>query len=293
MANRFLAWYRRYYLLLNIPVLLLLTEVVLVVVDPVHSGPTDLDTALTRLETHPPGAGPTILLLGNSGIRLGIDEDELERALGAAGHPARVYNFGLVSGRIDDAVSAAKLVVSGKLHPTIAVIGVNPFLVDDRINPDSLLPWVKRRSPYLFFYRSILRGRIKKILRRHVADTEIQGFARDVGVETFLHEFAHRSVEDFTLLDQLPELITWLRGQGVETYAIVLPMSADGTKRLDNYAVLMKALRDRVPPNSLDLAEAYPPEAFKDVGHLSAAGDKDMTSKVATWLAALPELHHQ
>lgn len=292
MARRFLAWYRKYYLLVNLPVLFALLEVVLVITDPAHRYATDLDVSLSILHTSPPGNDPTVLLLGNSGIRLGVDEAQLAGALSTPGHPVRVYNFGVSSGRADDAFQVAKLLVEGepKLKPAMVVLGVNAFLVDDHINPDSRFPWVKRRSPYIFYHRSLLRGMLKKVLRRRIKDTQMQQYAQEAGVQTFLHEFEHRPVSEFSLLDDVPELVAWLEAHGIPTYVVVLPMSPDGTSKLDNYATLMQAIRSKLPAKRLDLADAFPAASFKDVGHLNEAGRAQMTTKVATWLKTLPEM---
>jgi len=109
---RFFHWYRRYYLLVNLPVLLLVTELVMTRIDILRRSPSSFDTALARLDASPPGNAPTVVLLGNSATLLGMDEAQLEQSLASSGRPMRVYNFGLAAARIDDTFEVAKLLLA-------------------------------------------------------------------------------------------------------------------------------------------------------------------------------------
>jgi hypothetical protein len=298
VAGRFLPWYRRYYLLINLPVLFLVTELALAHYDVARRQPSTLDVALAHLEASPPGAAPVLLLVGNSGTLFGIDEDQLAQALARPEFPLRVYNFGLAAARIDDTFELIKLLLARGIKPTAVVLGVNPFLVDDHAISDSLFPWLSRTTPYLYFHRSRLRGLLKKLLRDSVDNPEDFGLRgtnlvqteaqREFGAQAFLREFAHRPVDDFPLLAQLPELLAWLDHQRIPTYVVVLPLSPDGTRRLDTYAPLMAALRSKLPADRLDLADAYPYGVFKDVGHLNALGRQQLTAQLAAWLKTRP-----
>jgi hypothetical protein len=299
VASRFLGWYRRYYLLINVPVLFLIAEIAMAHFDVARRTPSSLEVALAHLDASPPGDAPVVLLLGNSGTLFGIDEDQLEHALARPGRQLRVYNFGLAAARIDDTLKLAELLLARGVKPGAVVLGVNPFLIDDHVNSDSLFPWLHRTTPYVYFHRSRLRGLLKQLLRSSMDNPEDFGLRgtnmvqtaaqREFGAEAFLREFAHRPVEDFPLLDQLSEFLAWLAKQGIATYVVVLPLSPDGTSRLDTYAPLMAALRRKLPPDNLDLADAYPYAVFNDVGHLSPVGRQQMTARLATWLQTRPE----
>lgn len=297
---RFFHWYRRYYLLVNLPVLLLVTELVMTRIDILRRSPSSFDTALARLDASPPGNAPTVVLLGNSATLLGMDEAQLEQSLASSGRPMRVYNFGLAAARIDDTFEVAKLLLAKGVKPKLVVLGVNPFLIDDRVNSDSRFPWLHRTTPYLYFHRSRLRSMLKKLLRSSVDNPEELGLAgtnivqtraqREFGVEAFAREFDHRPIDDFPLLDQLPAFLHWLSRNGIASYVVLLPLSPDGKARLSNYRELMAALKNKLPPNFLDLVDKYDYSAFADVGHVNAIGRKQMTAAIAAWLEALPEV---
>jgi hypothetical protein len=300
MARRFLAWYRRFYLVLNLPVLFVITELVMMRIDIVRRVPNDLDVALGHLKSAPPGDAPVLVLLGNSATRSGIDEGQLERSLARSGHPMRVYNFGLAAARIDDTLEMTRRLLGMGVKPKLAVLGVNPFLIDDRVNSDSRFPWLRRTTPYLYFHRSRLRGMLKKLLRSSMDNPQDFGLAgtnavqtgaqREFGAEAFVREFGNRPIDDFPRLDQVPEFLDWLESHGIATCVVVLPLSPDGKARLSNYPELIAALKDKLAPTSLDLVDAYPYTSFADVGHVNAAGRKQMTDDLATWLQTKPEV---
>jgi hypothetical protein len=295
MARAFLAWYRRYYLLVNLPVLFLISDYVAMRLDLVRFKANDLADAYTRLHADPPQDTPVLLLLGNSGIRQDVDEAQLEQVLGRPDHPVRVYNFGLSAARVDDTFELARQLRSQGLKPTAVVLGLNAFLIDDQVNPDSRFPWLHRTTPYLYFHRSILRELIKRVFRGgmeragefELGRTEgVQTAAqREFAVDSFLHEFEHRSM-DYPLLDKVPELLSWLDTQGIPAYVVVLPISPDGAGRLTSFPSLIAAVRSKAPPGSLDLTERFPYTVFKDVGHVNAAGRKQVTAEIAAWLQA-------
>src|SRR5689334_7900565 len=140
MASAFLAWYRRYYLLVNLPVLFLIADLAVARLDPVRYKVNDLANADARLRDHPPGDAPVVLLVGNSGVQQAVDADQLEQALGRPDRPIRAYNFGLSSARIDDVAELARRLLAQGLRTRAVVLGLNPFLVDDHINSDSRFP---------------------------------------------------------------------------------------------------------------------------------------------------------
>lgn len=289
MARAFLAWYRRYYLLVNVPLLFLIADAVVARLDLARFKVNDLENELAHVRSHPVDGKPLLLLLGNSGTRQAVDEDQLEQALGRPDRPVRVYNFGLSSARISDTFELAKRLFAQGLKPTAVVLGLNPFLIDDHINPDSRFPWQHGWTPYLYFHRSILRELVKKGPRvlgnlQRYADGPPTAAQRTFAVDGFLHEFAHRPVE-FPLLGQIGELLAWLRQQGVATYVVVLPLSPDGA-RLDTFPALVAAVRSQAPPGSLDLAERYPYTMFADIGHVTPTARKTVTTEVAAWLQA-------
>ncbi|HEU4731755.1 MAG TPA: hypothetical protein VFT22_27855 [Kofleriaceae bacterium] len=288
MASSFLAWYRRCYLLINVPLLFLIANFVVARLDLARFKVNDLEIADARLRAYPPEGKPVLLLVGNSGMREAVDEAQLETALGAPDHPIRVYNYGLSSARISDVFELTRRLLGSGLKPTAVVLGLNPFLIDDHVNPDSRFPWNHSPMPYLYAHRSILRELAKKGSRRmsdphRYADAPPTPAQRAFAVDGFLHEFDHRPI-DYPLLDQVPEFLAWLRDQGIAVHVIVLPLSPDGAK-LSNFHELVAAVRSKAPPGSLDLAERYPYTMFADIGHVTATARKQITVEVAGWLA--------
>lgn len=292
--TRFWGWYRKYFLLLNLPVLLLLTELVLVGLDPAHRGAFDLDLALDEaFHGDPPNGAPVVLLVGNSSTRMGFDRAQLGRELSHAGHPVKAYNFGLGAARIDDTRALTELVFARGLKPKLVVLGVNLFLVDPQLNSDSRFPWGVRRSPYLFFHRSHLRKKIKRLIRRTpgvddlgipTGDVVLTDRQREDARRAFNGEFGHRKADDLTLISEIPEYLAWLAAQGIAAEVVIMPLNPDCTGRLDEYAAMSAALKAALPPGALDLGNAYPPELFLDAGHLNATGRAKLTTQVAKWI---------
>lgn len=302
-------WYRRYYLLVNVPLLFALLELVLVHVDLVHRWPfddkDDLTKAFTTYGAHPPpAAAPVLLLLGNSATDRAFDAPTIESAL--ADTPARdlrVYNFGLKGSRIDDMFEFVDLIEARGIHPTYVVLGVNPYLIDYEVNVDSLYPWLERRTPYLYFHRSRIRTKmwfwLSKVVLGHkketpadrvdeVADPTARIPAK--AIPDFLTEFEHRPADDYPLLERVPEFVSWLESKGIRAYVVIMPMADVGTSRLDTYPELIGAIRDHVPAGSLDLSkmpDKFPNEVFSDVAHPNKAGRAVMTQELITWLRTL------
>jgi hypothetical protein len=305
----FFAWYRRYYLLVNLPVLLLLTELALVRFDLVNHLPfkdsNDLAAAFARLDARPPNGEPTLVLLGNSAIREGGDQVAIERSLSRPGHPLRAFNFGLSAARLDAQPPVVEALAARGLRPQVALLGVNVCLVDDQVNQDTVYPWVRRSAPYLFFHRSRIRTALdrsaryltaspqrKKDLRarwdsraqfkfnRPPSAVEFKGF-----VDKFVAEFGQRGPGDYPFVEELPGFLAWLEKRGIEPYVVLLPINPAGAGRIRTYRPLMAAIRAKLPPErTLDLADAYPADLFFDMGHVNSAGRLRLTEEVVSWL---------
>jgi hypothetical protein len=303
----FLAWYRRYYLLVNLPVLFLITELVLTKVDLVHRPPfdekDDLAKGMTKYNARPPAPGDDVLLLlGNSATDRGFDPDAIEKALG---NPhLRVFNFGLKAARVDDQLALLDFLDARGIHAKYVVVGVNPYLVDDLVAPDTLYPWLDRRTPYVYFHRSRIRTKLWRWVKRVAGIDRKQSVDKDdvpgadarineAAFKAFVTEFDHRPADDFPMIGDLGELADRLGKRGITTYMVILPLAASGVARIDNYRPLLAALRAAVPAGSLDLADQYSrftDDMFYDVGHSNAAGRVALTLAIIPWLAAKKEL---
>jgi hypothetical protein len=297
----FLAWYRRYYLLVNLPVLFLVTELALTRMDLVHRWPfnekDDLVKSLAIYATRPPPADAKVmLLLGNSATDRGLDAPAIERAIG---DPAlRVYNFGLKGARLDDQFALLDLVFERGIKPSYVVLGVNTYLIDHQVVVDSTYPWLERRTPYVYFYRSRIRTklwrwmkslvglekhRLAKVLEGDVPD----GRTPETAIQTFVDEFDHRPPSDYPMIDRLPELVDRLAARGVRTYVVLFPMAASGTSRIAEFDALLAAIKAKTPSDTLDLSHAperFTDDLFYDVGHTNRAGRVALTAAVIPWL---------
>lgn len=312
----FLAWYRRHYLLLNLPLLLILTDVVMVRFDVANHLPfndaNDLTAAFRRLDASPPGGAPTVLLIGNSAIREGVDQAIVEKALQHAEDPFRVYNFGISAARLVDQYSVLDMIEKRGVKPKAIVLGVNPFLIDDEVNPDSVYPWLTRMSPYIYFHRSRFRTFVSRGWRyltsskserkelserwdvrpqfkynKPPTDKEFAGFQQKLA-----EEFKGRPADSFPLVPELPHMISKLHEQGIAVYVVLLPVNPAGTSKVKEVPPLIDAMRAALPPeNTLDLAQAFGPELFYDMGHVNASGRERLTREVSTWLAQKKEFH--
>lgn len=294
-GSPFAAWYRRYYLLVNLPVLLIATELALSRLDPVNrSHGSNLDRAVERYRASPPGAAPVLLVVGNSVVRSGIDQDAVERGLASRGG-WRVYNFGLNTARFDDEVALLDDLARRGIAPKAILLGVNLYSIRD-VPSDSRYPWHRRRSPYLFFHRAYLLGGIQDRLTQLIAPRPARPYAQfanavltaeelDAQARTFIDQFAHRGAADFPLLDQLPVLLHRAADLGIRVHAVLLPMNPIATGSAE-YPSLVAAIRDRLPAGSLDLtADGYSKDLFDDVGHLDEAGRRRLTARITDWLA--------
>lgn len=310
----FLAWYRRHYLLLNLPLLLILTDVAMVRLDVANRLPfndaNDLTAAFRRLDASPPGASPTVLLIGNSAIREGVDQAIVEKALQRAEDPFRVYNFGISAARLVDQYAVLDLIEKRGVKPKVVVLGVNPFLIDDEVNPDSVYPWLTRMSPYVYFHRSRFRTFISRGWRyvtsskserkeldarwdkrpqfkynKPPTDKEFAGFQQKLA-----EEFKGRPADSFPLVPELPQMISKLHEQGIAVYVVLLPVNPAGTSKVKEVPPLIDAMRAALPPeNTLDLAQSFGPELFYDMGHVNGAGRERLTREVSAWLAQKKE----
>lgn len=306
----FWGWYRRYYLLLNLPLLFVLTELALVQLDPVHRWPfnekDDLAKGLTAYEARPPAPGDEImLLLGNSATDRGMDAEAIERGLGKP--HLRVYNFGLKGARIDDQFELLKYLRARGIVPRYVVLGVNTYLIDDEVNADTLYPWLHRTTPYIYFHRSRIRTKLWRWIKSVVGLEKAKAKKPDKdegdttqrtpesAVKAFLGEFQGRAPDDFPLIARVPELATTLSAQGITPYVILLPMAPTGTTRLVSFFPLITAMRRALPPASLDLtlSSAYGDELFYDVGHPNHDGKIAITKAITAWLASRPELQRR
>jgi hypothetical protein len=294
-GSGFAAWYRRYYLLVNLPALLIATELVASRVDPVNrSHASNLDRAIERYRASPPSGARAgvMLIVGNSVVRSGIDQDAVERGLPGGW---RVYNFGLNTARLDDEVALLDDLQRHGIAPTAILVGVNLYSIRD-VPSDSRYPWHRRRSPYVLFHREYLWGGIKDRLTQLIAPRPARPYAQfanavltpeelDAQAHTFIGQFAHRAAADFPLLDQLPVLLRWTADRGIRVHVVVLPMNPIATGFAE-YPALVAAIRDRIPAGSLDLTgDDYPRDQFDDVGHLDEAGRRRLTARIVDWLA--------
>lgn len=290
----FAAWYRRYYLLVNLPALLIATELVMTRIDPVNRAHgSNLDRAMERYRASPPGSARAgvMLILGNSVVRSGIDQDAVERGLPGW----RIYNFGLNTARLDDEVALLAYVQAHGIAPQAILVGINLYSIRD-VPSDSRYPWHRRRSPYVFFHREFLWGGIKDRLTQRIAPRPARPYAQfanavltpeelDVQAHTFIGQFAHHTADDFPLLDQLAVLLRRIADRGIRVHVVLLPMNPIATGFAE-YPALVAAIRARVPAGSLDLTgEAYPRALFDDVGHLNEAGRRQLTARIVDWLA--------
>jgi hypothetical protein len=310
-SRRWLDWYRRYYLLVNLPVLLLVTELVVSRLDLVHRFPfndkDDLAKAFTSFDAQPPKPDDHVmLLLGNSATDRGFDPRALEQAIG---NPhLRIYNFGLKAARLDDERGLLALLRARGITPRFVVLGINPYLIDDVVNSDTLYPWLERHTPYLYFHRSRFRTKLWFWMKYLVgaAKKKAPKADRDVdpvpdataqipasAIRAYVTQFDRRPASDYTLLERLPDFIDELARQHIQTFVVILPMAAAGTRRVPEYDELLAAIRAHAPAGSLDLSRAadkFPDELFYDVGHPNKAGRVVFTQELATWLKTRPEL---
>jgi hypothetical protein len=306
-----LGWYRRYYLLVNLPVLLLLTELAVSRLDLVHRFPfndkDDLAKAFTSFDAQPPRPDDAVmLLLGNSATDRGFDPQALEQAIG---NPhLRIYNFGLKAARLDDERGLLELVRAHGITPRFVVLGINPYLIDHVVNSDTLYPWLDRHTPYLYFHRSRFRTKLWFWMKYMVgaAKKKAAKVDRDVdpvpdattripatAIRAYVTQFDRRPADDYPLVEQLPGFVDWLAKQHIQPFVVILPMAAAGTRRVPEYEALLAAIRAHAPPGSLDLSQAadkFPDELFYDVGHPNKAGRVVFTHELATWLKTQREL---
>ena len=305
-----LGWYRRYYLLVNLPVLLLVTELALRRADLVHRFPfndkDDLSKAFRSYDAAPPGPDDAVMLLfGNSATDRGFDPQAIEQAIG---NPhLRVYNFGLKAARVDDERGLLELVRARGITPRAIVLGVNPYLLDDQVNTDTLYPWLQRRTPYLYFHRSRFRTKLWFWIKSLAKGTKQPAKAdRDgdpvpeattripeAAIHAYVSEFDRRPAADYPMIDELADFIAWLEKQNIRTYVVILPMAVAGTSQVPEYEGLLDAIRAHVPAQSLDLSRAtdkFPDELFYDIGHPNQAGRVVFTKELAAWLKTKPEL---
>jgi hypothetical protein len=303
--TRFGSWYRRYYLLINVPALLIITEIILarwrLIEHEPFNAENDLAEAFARFRADPPGDEPAVILLGNSSMRVGIEQGTLERGLRAAGRRMHVYNFALNSVRVDDEQELVSLLLARGVKPHAVVLGVNPYLIDDQINQDTIYPWLKRSSPYLYFHRSRIRKALRtsfSLWRHHRKPPPYAQFVE--GVQTpkerrawigiYLSQWIHRAPSDYPLIRQLPMLIRFLQDHGIACYVVLLPMNPVFTHVNPAYQPVMAAIRAQLPAGTLDVADAYPDEDFKDTGHLNAVGRARLSAEVLAWLTARKDL---
>lgn len=288
-----IAWYRQYYLLVNVPLLLLLTELAMVRLDPVHyTRSSNLDLALARFDASPPRNSPTLLFIGNSGVRAGIDQDLIETA-SANRAGLRVYNFGLNTARITDELGLIQLLDNKGIRPRAVVLGFNLYSIANEPS-DSRYPWLHRRSPYIFFHRQYLWNAVKDRWKRLVSGGRKRSYSQFddapapeseavAMLAKFISEFSGRSSDEFPQLAKISQLIARWRERGVRVYTVLLPISPRGFGFASFYG-LNRALLARLPVDTLDLTTSLPVSAFRDVGHVNAAGRRQLTSRVIAWL---------
>jgi hypothetical protein len=295
-----LAWYRRYYLLVNVPLLFLLLELALVRIDLVHRWPfnekDDLAKAFTSYAARPPTPDDTVvLLLGNSATDRGFDPPTIERALGDP--HLRIFNFGLKGARLDDQFGLMELVLSRGIKPTHVVLGINQYLIDHKIAVDTLYPWLERRTPYVYFHRSRIRTKLwrwakslvglEKRKKARDSDDIPDGKTPPAAIRMYLDQFDHRGADDYPMVDRIPELIAWLAQRGIQSHIVLLPMAASGTHRVADYDAVIAAIRAKSPPGTLDFTHApdrFTDDLFYDVGHSNKAGRAVLSQAVLPWL---------
>jgi len=298
--RRWLTWYRRYYLLVNLPVLLLVTELLLVRFDLIHRWPfnekDDLTKAFTSYaERPPPASAKVLLLLGNSATDRGLDPQAIEAGLGDPG--LRVYNFGLKGARLDDTLGLVDLARARGVAPTAVVLGINTYLIDHKVAVDTLYPWLVRRTPYVYFHRSRIRTKLWRWVKSLVglerrrlgkdSDDIPDGKTPESAIQTFLAEFDRRPADDFPMVEQLPDVVAELTRRGLRVLVVLYPMAPSGTRRMAEYDALTAAIRAKAPADSLDLTHAperFTDDMFYDVGHPNRAGRAAVTQAVIPWL---------
>jgi hypothetical protein len=112
-------------------------------------------------------------------------------------------------------------------------------------------------------------------------------------IRAYVTQFDRRPASDYPLLERLPSFLDELTRQHIQTFVVILPMAAAGTRRVPEYDELLAAVRTHAPAGSLDLSRAadrFPDELFYDVGHPNKAGRVVFTQELATWLKTRPEL---
>jgi hypothetical protein len=306
VSTGFWTWYRRYYLLVNVPALLLVTELLLTVFDPVRHAPfrskTDLDYAIERIDADPPKDAPVLLLLGNSGMRLGADQNVIQRALATPAHPLKVYNVGLNGVRVNDELAVVDLLIERGIKPRAAVLGVNLYFVDDRVVPDTLYPWITRRSPYIFFHRNRLYGGLKRLLKGVFKGEKVKPYDQFAEViktkkemktelRVFLEQFQPRQPGDFPLIEELPALIDGLAQRGIRPYVVIMPIRPSAAAALPQHDRILAAVKAALPPAALDeTTRSYPDDMFGDIGHFNASGRAKFTAELVDWLRTKTEL---
>ena len=294
------AWYRRHYLLVNIPVLFLITELALTRIDLVHRWPfnekDDLAKALSSYRQRPPAPGDSVmLLLGNSATDRGFDPVAIEQAIGDP--HLRIYNFGLKGTRLEDQYGLIEHVIAHGIKPTHVMLGINTYLIDHNVGVDTLYPFLERRTPYVYFHRSRIRTKlwrwVKSIvgLEKRKKSKEVDeipdGKTPESAIRIYLQEFGDRGPDDYPMIDRIPAFVDWLGKRGIRAYVVLLPMAASGTSRVAEYDAVTAAMRARAPADSLDLthdAGRFTDDLFYDVGHSNKAGRVVLTQAVIPWL---------
>lgn len=299
MRSQLAAWYRRYYLLINVPALFLLTELAMARIDPVNvTHSSNLDMAFARYNASPPQGAPILLLVGNSAVRAGLDQEMIESA--SAGHAGlRVYNFGLNTARISDELGLLQLLHDKGIQPRAVVLGFNLYSIAND-DSDTRYPWHHRGSPYVFFHRHYLGTAVQERLKRFLAGerkrpysqfeqapaSESEEFAMLV---KFISAFDGRVDGDFPELNKISQLIERWREHGVRVHVVLLPMSPRAFGFTSFYS-LYDAMRARLPADTLDLTMSFPVSAFRDVGHVNAVGRQKLTAEIIAWLATKREI---
>jgi hypothetical protein len=295
-APGFLAWYRRFYLLVNLPVLFLATEIALSWLDPVNwSHSSNLEQAISRYRSSPPGDSPVLLVLGSSVVRSGIDQSAVESSLGPHDN-WRVYNFGLNTARLDDEVELLEYLRHQGITPRAILLCVNLYSLKDA-ESDSRYPWHRRSSPYVLYHRNYLFNGLKARLSQLIVPKQVKPYSQflnailtpeelDAQARSFIASFAHRQPDEFPMLDEVSVLLRWIADHGIRVYVALLPMHPLASN-FDTYPALVAAIRARVPPGSLDLTRGeYPKELFDDIGHFNERGRRLLTAQIVEWLAS-------
>jgi hypothetical protein len=297
---RFLAWYRRFYLLVNLPVLFLATELALSWSDPVNwSHSSNLDQAIARYRSSPPGASPVLLVLGSSVVRSGVDQSLVESSLATHGN-WRVYNFGLNTATLDDEVELLEYLLHQGIKPRAIVLCLNLYSLKDT-ESDSRYPWHRRRSPYVFYHRNYLFNGVKSRLSQLIARKQAKPYSQftnavltpeelDAQAKSFIASFAHRRPDEFPMLEELSVLLRWAADHGIRADVALLPMHPLAST-FEAYPALVAAIRARAPPGSLDLTGGqYSGELFDDIGHFNERGRRRLTAEIVEWLGSTKEL---